>query len=74
MTILSYFLIQLNFENASHNFGVHLFFFFTNEVFFFNVLLLTTVGGLWGCGRSGTKGLAQRNLYPTSLLNERARL
>lgn len=47
LTLASYFIIQLNFENASHNFGVHLFFFFTNDALFSNVLW--AVIGL-GCG------------------------
>ena len=33
LTLASYFLIQLNFENASHNFGVHLFFFLQTTCF-----------------------------------------
>jgi hypothetical protein len=44
----AYFIIQLNFETASHNFGVQLFFFFYNDSYFHTILVTTSLVGLIG--------------------------
>jgi len=36
LIVFTYSIIQLNFENASHNFGIQSFFFFQNTIFFIN--------------------------------------